>query len=150
MKNRHTTFTSLNNTNPNFGFGTIGELDKSMKPNEFLNHVCKSLKTNNIRFCNGKSKSVKTVAVCGGSGAELINSAIGQQADAYVTADIKYHAFQDAENKVLLIDAGHYETEIHSLNAVKRNLEAMLKSSRDRIKVFKYTGSTNPVKFYNN
>ncbi len=140
----------LNNTNPNYGYGAIGELESSMNPDKFLGHVCESLNTKSVRFCKGKKNSIKSVAVCGGSGADLINSVIGKKADAYVTGDIKYHAFQDAENEILLVDAGHYETEIHSLNAVKKNLEAMLKSSRDKIKVFKYSGSTNPVKFYNN
>ncbi len=60
---------------------------------------------------------------------------------------LKYHTFQDAENKILLIDAGHYETEIHSLDEIKNRIE---KSLTDKTKVYKYSGSTNPIVFYNN
>jgi putative NIF3 family GTP cyclohydrolase 1 type 2 len=59
---------------------------------------------------------------------------------------VKYHTFQDAENQILLIDAGHYETEIHSLDAIKNRIE---KSLSAKIKVYKFSGSTNPIVFYN-
>jgi len=61
----------------------------------------------------------------------------------YNTASI----FEDAENEILLIDAGHYETEIPALDEIKNRLE---KSLIDKTKVYKYTGSTNPIVFYNN
>ena len=140
----------LENENMNYGFGVIGKLSKSMSPNEFMNHVCKNLKTNNLRFAKGKSKKIKTVAVCGGSGAELLEPAIAKGADAFITADLKYHTFQDGEDRILFIDAGHYETEIHALNVVKRKLEKFINIKGESIKVFKYSGSTNPVKFFNN
>lgn len=140
----------VQNDNVNYGFGVIGKLSKSMSPNTFLEHVCKSLKTNNLRFAKGRSNKIKTVAVCGGSGSDLLEAAIAKNADAFVTADLKYHTFQDGEDRILFIDAGHYETEIHSLNVVKRNLEKFINITGDSIKVFKYSGSTNPVKFFNN
>ncbi|MBK6933632.1 MAG: Nif3-like dinuclear metal center hexameric protein [Bacteroidales bacterium] len=52
------------------------------------------------------------VALCSGSGADILPIAINQKADAYLTADIKYHDFQKAHNKILLLDIGHYESEI--------------------------------------
>lgn len=137
----------LKNKNVNYGYGTIGDLDKPMTEKNFLSHVVKSTKAANVRFCKGTGKPIQKVAVCGGSGAELINAAIANKADAFVTADIKYHPFQAAEGKILLIDAGHYETEIHSLNAVQRKLKKVLSDDK-KIKVLKYSGSTNPVKFY--
>ncbi len=139
----------LKNTNPNFGMGAVGELEKPLTEDEFLNHVCNSLKINNLRYTSGKRKKIKTVAVCGGSCSDLLNEAIGSGADAFVTADIKYHTFQDAENRILFIDAGHYETEILSLNAVKHKLEKFISEKKENIKILKYKGSTNPVKFYN-
>lgn len=140
----------LRNNNVNYGLGVIGSLKKSMSKNEFLKHVCKSLKTDNVRYNEGKKNKIKKVAVCGGSGSELLASAIKKGADAFVTADIKYHTFQDAENNILFIDAGHYETEIHALNRVKIKLENLIKSKEEPVKVFKFSGSTNPVKFFNN
>lgn len=139
----------VKNKNSNYGFGAIGDLEIPMNTKNFLAHVCKSLKTNNLRYCSGKNNLIKRIAVCGGSGTELLFNAIGKNADAFVTADIKYHPFQDAENKILFIDAGHYETEIHSLNAVKQKIKKIIAESGDSINIFKYTGSTNPVKFFN-
>lgn len=137
----------LKNKNTNFGAGAIGNLDKELSEKDFLNLVSTSLKISRLKYCNGSGKKIKKVAVCGGSGADLLSSAINSEADAFITADIKYHAYHDAAGKILLIDAGHYETEIVSLNIVKKKIENILRNN-DSIKVYKYTGSTNPVKFY--
>ncbi len=136
--------------NLNYGFGAIGTLEKSMTAKEFLSHTCNTLKTNDVRFTNGKRGKTKKVAVCGGSGSELLGEAIKQEVDAFITADVKYHTFQDGENKILFIDAGHYETEIHSLNIVKKKLEKFIKINKESVNVFKFSGSTNPIKYYNN
>lgn len=141
---------TLNNDNINYGFGVIGDLNESRTPSEFLSHVCKSLKIQNLRYTNGTGKKIKKVAVCGGSGSDLLEKAIFHKADAFVTADLKYHTFQDAENRILFVDAGHYETEIPALNVVKRKLESFVKINGEALKVFKYSASTNPVKFFNN
>ncbi|MBK8944702.1 MAG: Nif3-like dinuclear metal center hexameric protein [Ignavibacteriae bacterium] len=140
----------LKNENLNYGFGAVGNLKKSMNKDEFLKFVCEKLKTENLRYSNFGNKKINKIAVCGGSGSDLLDSAIKIKADAFVTADIKYHSFQDAENKILFIDAGHYETEIHSLNAVKRKLEKLISEKSENIKIYKYSGSTNPVKYFNN
>ncbi|GIK22718.1 MAG: GTP cyclohydrolase 1 type 2 [Ignavibacteriota bacterium] len=137
----------LTNKDSNHGMGVIGNLEKELSDKQFLNLILKSLKIKNLRFSKGLKSKVRKVAVCGGSGSELLETAIKSGADAFVTADVKYHTFQDAENKILLIDAGHYETEIHSLDAIKNKIE---KSISEKIKVFKYKGSTNPIVFYNN
>jgi dinuclear metal center YbgI/SA1388 family protein len=138
----------LNNKNANYGIGAIGELEKGMSYGEFLKHVSKSLKIKNFRYTNGKKSKIKTVAVCGGSGSEYIKDAVNLGAEAYVTADLKYHTFFDYEDKLLLIDAGHYETEILSLNELNKRLSSLIK--KDKVKVFNYTRSTNPINFYNN
>ncbi|NJD21539.1 MAG: Nif3-like dinuclear metal center hexameric protein [Melioribacter sp.] len=137
----------LKNKNVNLGAGAIGELENEMNENKFLSFVSKSLKTKVLKYCDGRIKTIKKVAVCGGSGSELLEQAIAEGADAFVTADIKYHTFQDAERKILLIDAGHYETEIISLQAVQRAINKLTTRSEE-IKVLKYSGTTNPVKFY--
>ncbi len=140
----------LKNENVNFGFGAIGELENSMKSDEFLTHVCNSLKTKSVRFNKGKNSKIIKVAVCGGSGSRLVKEAIAQNADAFITADIKYHDFQDAENKILFVDAGHYETEIFVLDEVKKRIEKLFSEEKIKTKVHKYSRSTNPVRFFNN
>jgi dinuclear metal center YbgI/SA1388 family protein len=138
----------LNNENVNFGMGAIGVLNQSMTKEEFLFYVSKSLKIKNFRYNSGKKNKIRTVAVCGGSGSDLADEAIKQNADAFITADVKYHKFQDVQNKILLIDAGHYETEIFILDELKRRIQKFLNNGNN--KVYKYKGSTNPIIFYNN
>ncbi|MGE5430816.1 MAG: Nif3-like dinuclear metal center hexameric protein [Syntrophomonadaceae bacterium] len=140
----------LNNKNVNYGFGAIGELEHEMNEKEFLAHAAKCLKTENLRFTPGKGSMVKKVALCGGSGSELIPAAMASGAEAYVTADIKYHTFQDAEGNILLVDAGHYETEFPVLEEVKRRLESFIKENDADINVYIYSGTTNPVNFFQN
>ena len=137
----------LRNKNVNYGAGAIGDLAAGMSEKEFLEFVSRTLKTKGIKYCGGKKQPIKKVAVCGGSGSELIEKAIESKADAFVTADIKYHAYQDAAGKILLADAGHYETEIVVLNSVQDKIKSFL-PSKSEIKVLKYKGSTNPIKFY--
>ncbi|MEN8192150.1 MAG: Nif3-like dinuclear metal center hexameric protein [Bacteroidota bacterium] len=138
----------LNNRNSNYGYGAIGNLDAPMRTDEFLSHVKSSLDTDSLRYTVGKKNKIKTIAVCSGSGSDLLKNAISSKADAFITADIKYHTFQDAENNILMIDAGHYETEVVVLKSVQNRLTKLVKSKN--IKVLKYNGSTNPIRFYNN
>lgn len=137
----------LVNDDANYGMGVIGELKKSYTIREFLKYVSNSLGVKNFRLNKHSASIIKTVAVCGGSGSELLDVAIKNNADAFITADIKYHTFQDAEEKILLIDAGHYETEIFAIDEIKSKLEKII---TDKTKIYKYSGSANPVLFFNN
>jgi dinuclear metal center YbgI/SA1388 family protein len=154
MKNAHTyeevayDIFPLKNENVNYGIGAIGELPDSMNTNDFLSFVSSKLKISTLRYSEGKNNKIKSVAVCGGSCGELLDKAIEQNADAFVTADLRYHTFHDAEGKILLIDAGHYETEVPVLDEMKSRLEKLL-SENKKIKVLKFKGSTNPIVFYN-
>ena len=138
----------LKNDNTNYGIGAIGELKDTMDTNDFLCFVSSKLKTSTLHYALSKKKKIKTVAVCGGSCGELVDEAARQNADAFVTADLKYHTFQDAEGKILLVDAGHYETEVPILDEIKKRLESFLNENK-KIKVLKFKGSTNPIVFYN-
>ncbi len=140
----------LANENVNYGIGAIGEYEKPLAQKEFFDLIAKKLGLINFRYCTGRKDKIKTVAVCGGSGAEYINTAISANADAFVTADIKYHTFQDAETNILLIDAGHFETEIHSLKRVKKYIDDYLKTTDTKIHVVVAKESSNPIKFYKN
>jgi len=75
-------------------------LEKPLNFENYLEYVTEKLNIKNFRFNKGKSKVIKRVAVCGGSGSDLVNEAVKQNADSYVTADIKYHTFGDAENNI--------------------------------------------------
>lgn len=138
----------LKNSNTKFGYGAVGEIENELEVEEFMSHVSDSVGAESLRFCDGNKKLIKTVAVCGGSGSELIGSAISSGADAFITGDIKYHPFHDAAGKILLIDAGHYETEIHALDAVERRLSTMIEKENEELKIIKYPGKTNPIKVF--
>jgi dinuclear metal center YbgI/SA1388 family protein len=140
----------LENYNVNYGAGAIGELERPLSRNAFLSYISKKLNIKNFRFTEGRNTSIRKVAVCGGSGSDLIRDAISSGADAFITADIKYHSFHDSNGEILLIDAGHYETEIHSLKEVKKKLTNYINSKNTDIKIFRYNGSTNPIIFFNN
>jgi dinuclear metal center YbgI/SA1388 family protein len=134
----------LENNNVNYGIGAIGELAGEQTSNNFLEYTAQRLGIRNFRY-SGKKEKINKVAVCGGSGSEYLSEAIKAGADAFITADLKYHAFQDASDKILLIDAGHYETEVFALDALARYLQ----KSFNKIEVLKYTDGVNPVIFYN-
>jgi putative NIF3 family GTP cyclohydrolase 1 type 2 len=97
--------------NNRIGAGMIGTLANAMDPNSFLDFVKNSMGTACIRHTKDFNHPIQKVAVCGGSGSFLLNQAMAQGAHAFVSADFKYHEFFDAEDKILIADIGHYESE---------------------------------------
>lgn len=93
------------------GAGLLGNLPKPMAETEFLQHLKKVLKTDCIRHTALRGKPVRKVAICGGSGSFLLSEALRAKADAFVSADFKYHEFFDAEGKLVIADVGHFESE---------------------------------------
>jgi hypothetical protein len=104
--------TPLNNENQEVGSGMVGELATAMEPLEFLKGLKTSMALNMIRHTPLLSSPVRRVAVCGGSGSFLISKAIQSGAQVFVTADVKYHDFFEADNRIIIADIGHYESEV--------------------------------------
>lgn len=103
------------------GFGVVGTLTEPMSADAFLTHVNHKLGAKHIRH-SGSAAQITRVAVCGGSGAGLIGKAKAAGAQAYVTADIKYHDFFHGTESFLLVDAGHYETEFPAVDRMRERL----------------------------
>jgi putative NIF3 family GTP cyclohydrolase 1 type 2 len=101
----------LNNTNPTTGFGIIGELPTPIETQAFILKVKEIFQCKAIRHTAICHPKVQRIAVCGGSGASFISTAIAQKADLYITGDCKYHDFFKADNKLIIADIGHYESE---------------------------------------
>jgi dinuclear metal center YbgI/SA1388 family protein len=101
----------LENAYQNIGSGMTGEFEKALSETEFLNLVKKAFHLKVLKHTPLLNKSIKKVAFCGGSGSFLIKNAINSGSDAYISADIKYHEFFDAEAKILIADTGHFENE---------------------------------------
>jgi dinuclear metal center YbgI/SA1388 family protein len=110
---------SIENTNIDAGLGCTGMLPEPADDHDFLGRV-RELFGPGLRY-SGETKRgvVFKVAMCGGSGASLLKEAIASGADAFITADIRYHTFFEAENRILLIDAGHYQTEKFAVELIK-------------------------------
>ena len=98
------------------GAGMIGVLKNKVPEKDFMMMIKEVLKIPHIRHSSLAGKMVEKVAICGGSGSFLIPDAIRQGADFFITADIKYHQFAEAEGKLVIVDAGHYETEQFTCN----------------------------------
>ena len=96
------------------GLGAIGKLGNPMKYEDFIAYVRDILQCTYVRYTRAQKEMIETVALCGGSGAEFIEQAINQGADAYLTADCKYHEFQDADGRIGLIDIDHWYSERHA------------------------------------
>jgi dinuclear metal center YbgI/SA1388 family protein len=135
----------LENGNPNVGMGAIGNLSKPMTLRTFLVFVKKALSSSSVRFSESPHQSIKRVAVCGGSGSELLEDAIREQADVFVTADVRYHTFQSASGRIALVDAGHYETEHVVLNSIADRLRSFAQTRKQKLVVTITKQSTNPI-----
>ena len=135
----------IENANPEFGLGVIGTLPKPISVKKFLLQVKKILGTPMLRTAGRTDGMISTVAACGGSGAEFIEPAARQHADAYVTSDLKYHTMQEAPHGLLLIDAGHYETERPVLPVLTARLQKFVQQQKARTKVFTTTHKTTMI-----
>jgi len=136
--------TSLENANQSVGSGLIGELEKSIPVSSFLKLLKSSFRLKVIRHSPIGKKKVKRVAICGGSGAFLINDAIKAGADVYITGDLKYHDYFEAEGKIILVDIGHYESEI----GITDLFTELLSQNFPNIAVAKTKRVTNPVQHF--
>ena len=134
---------TLENKNQHIGMGMIGEFEIPMEEISFLKHIKSKMKIKCIRHSALMGKSIRKVAVLGGSGSFAINEAIVANADAYITADLKYHDFFRAENIIILADIGHYESEQYT----KNGLVAFLTKKKPNFAVVLSKTNTNPVKY---
>ena len=101
----------LENSYQNIGSGMVGELPNSIPEKEFLEKIKSVFGLKVIKHTSLTNKNIKKVALCGGSGSFLLKNAINSKSDIYISSDFKYHEFFDAENKILIADIGHYESE---------------------------------------
>ena len=134
----------LANKLDNVGAGMIGWLPQEMEAQEFLHHVKNNMQSKVIRHTSLLPKKIKKVAVCGGSGSFLLKDAIAAGADAFITADFKYHEFFDAENKLIICDIGHYESEQFTSNLLIDNIQEKFPNFAIRLTEH----NTNPINYF--
>lgn len=134
----------LANRNQTKGMGQIGELETPLDENDFLKLVKNKLLAKCVRHSALTGRKIKKVAVLGGSGAFGIAAAKAAGADAFVTADLKYHDFFTAENQILLCDAGHFESE----QFTKNHITHYLSENFPNFAVLTSEVNTNPINYY--
>jgi putative NIF3 family GTP cyclohydrolase 1 type 2 len=121
----------------------VGFLSKPMSTQEFLQHLKTTINLEMIRYTSF-DHNIHKVAVCGGSGSFLLNDAMAAGAHALVTGDFKYHQFFDAENKIMIADIGHFESEKHTIELIGQWLSDFFPNFAV---IFTET-NTNPVNYY--
>ncbi len=107
---------TLDNKHQEIGMGMVGNLTMEMEAENFLIHLKQKFNLKTLRHTDLNNKTIKKVAVLGGSGSFAIPHAKRSGADIYITSDLKYHDFLSAENQIILVDIGHYESEQFTKN----------------------------------
>ena len=134
----------LDNAHHYMGLGRYGDLKEEMDEKDFLNMVKNTFNLQVIRHSEFNNKKIKRVGVLGGSGSSGIGAAQSVGCDAYLTGDITYHQFYQAENRMLICDIGHFESE----QFVMHQIFEILSEKFPKFAVSKTILNTNPVNYY--
>ncbi len=142
---------TLDNLHQQIGMGMVGELKHEMESLDFLNLLKERFNLKSIRHSALNNKKIKKIALLGGSGSFAIENAKKENADIYITADLKYHDFYKAENQIILADIGHYESEQFTKNLLVdyltkkfTNFAAALPKGR----IILSKNNTNPINYF--
>ena len=135
---------ALENENQTIGAGMIGRLEEPMMVPEFLEYLKQRMDTACIRHTRAHKELIGKVAVCGGAGSFLLKNAIAAGADIFITGDYKYHQFFDAEDRIMIADIGHYESEQFTIEIFSE----ILKEKFPNFALLFTKTNTNPVNYY--
>jgi dinuclear metal center YbgI/SA1388 family protein len=133
----------LDNIYEKIGAGMTGELENETDISVFLNTIKENLNTKMIRHTKLVRNKIKRIALCGGAGSFLLKDAIRAKADIFISGDFKYHEFFDTENKIVIADIGHYESE----QFTKELIYDILKKKFSNFACFLSEINTNPVNY---
>lgn len=134
----------LENENQTIGAGMVGQLEQPMPVAAFLPFLKQKMAAHCIRHTHPHRETIQRVAVCGGAGSFLLKDAIAAGADVFITGDYKYHQFFDAENKIMIADIGHYESEQFTIEIFSE----ILKEKFPNFALLFTKTNTNPVNYY--
>ena len=135
---------TMDNVHFGVGSGIIGEFDQPVTEDELLKQLKKSFGLKLIKHTALLQKPVKKVAICGGAGSFLIGAARKVKADVYITSDVKYHEFFDAEDQLVIMDIGHYESEQFTIDLIYD----LLVRKFPTFALLKTSVNTNPVRYF--
>ena len=135
---------NLANTHPGVGSGLIGELPEALGERDLLALIRDVFQASVIRHTRLTGRPVKRVALCGGAGSFLISRALAENADFYITSDVKYHEFFDANDRMVVADIGHFESEQYTVDL----LFEVLREKFRNFAVLKSETKTNPICYF--
>jgi dinuclear metal center YbgI/SA1388 family protein len=135
---------ALKNSTKEFGYGMIGDLENEIDATQFITKIKDILNVPFVKASGNLEKKIKRVALLGGSGSNYITAAISQKADIFITADLSYHSFFNGSDDIILVDAGHYETEIFGLNEL---YNVFKKGINPNLNLIITKVITNPIKY---
>jgi dinuclear metal center YbgI/SA1388 family protein len=142
---------SVDNRHPEIGMGIIGELNEETGTRQFLSDLKSIFGSPVIRHSRSNRKTVRKIALLGGSGSFGIGAAITSGADVYVTSDLKYHDFFKAEDKIMLADIGHYESEQFTKNLLADYLTKKITNFAPALpesRIILSKNNTNPINYF--
>lgn len=125
------------------GLGIVGNLPEPVNTLDFIKHVKQQFRAPCVRYTNPVKDFISRVAICGGSAISLLNDAIAANADVFITADVKYHQFFDAENRIVILDIGHFESEQFTVDI----FYDLLSKKLSNFAVLKSKVRTNPINY---
>jgi dinuclear metal center YbgI/SA1388 family protein len=134
----------LANTHPGVGSGLVGELPAAVEEKAFLDIILEVFRVPVLRHTRLMGRPVQRVAVCGGAGSFLISKALAERVDFYITADVKYHEFFDANDRIAVADVGHFESEQYTVDLLFEVLQEKFRN----FAVLKSEIKTNPIHYY--
>lgn len=126
------------------GSGAFGYFKKPKSISDFQMFLKEKLALQVFKHTPWIHQEIRTVALCGGTGSFLIKDAIAIGAQVFITSDVKYHEFFEANDQITVVDIGHYESEQHTIKL----LEACLKQKFANFAVLCTKVVTNPIKYY--
>ncbi|MFZ1703906.1 MAG: Nif3-like dinuclear metal center hexameric protein [Saprospiraceae bacterium] len=125
------------------GAGLIGLLNQPIPIMEFLQKLKDKMELNTLKYTTPIKDFVHSIALCGGSGSFLIQQAIQQNADVFITSDLKYHEFFESNEQIVLVDIGHYESEKYTIEL----LYTILQNNFSNFALHFTKHTTNPVHY---
>lgn len=136
-------FVPIENIHQDMGAGMIGQLEEAEEIMTFLNRIKEVFGAGAVRYTNPVKDKIQKVAVCGGSGSFLLKDAMAAGADVFITGDFTYHEFFDAEERIVIADIGHYESEQFTSNRLK----ALIQEKFPTFAVHLTRKNTNPINY---
>lgn len=135
---------NLENTQDDIGSGLVGDMEEGITELQLLALLKSGFGLSVVKHTALLNSPVKRIAVCGGAGIFLLPQAIASGAQVYITSDVKYHDFFDADNRVLVADIGHYESEQFTIELITEFLQQKFPN----FAVLKTETNTNPVNYF--